>query len=144
MWRINNQETEMTANKHMKIAGILQIVTSLMSLPFGIMYVVLYIRDIQEGTYTYEFQMALLLALILFMAACPLWFGIAILMKKRWVTRVPGFLCCIPSLFFFTIPLVAGVYTIWVLIRIRRVGSREPSTEHEALGASGRRLHENC
>jgi uncharacterized membrane protein HdeD (DUF308 family) len=131
-------DTKMNTTKHMRIAGILQTLQSLMFSTFGIWYVILYIQDLQKGSHTFEFQMALLLAFLVFIGICQLWFGISLAMQKGWTKRIGGYICCIPSLIFSTPPVIVGAYTIWVLVQVRKGGFREPSIEHEALGAIGK------
>lgn len=110
----------MKTNAHLRIAGILQIAQSLMILPFSIMYVVLYIQDLREGTHTFALHMALILAIILIAASCQLWLGISLIMKKQWTTRVWGFICCAPGLIAFPQGTLIGAYTIWVMVQVRR------------------------
>ena len=88
----------MKASKHMIVAGALQVVQSFMLLVFGTIYIILYIRDLQEGSQDFESTMFLMLALALLVGVCQLWFGISLAMQKRWTTRRNGFICCAPSL----------------------------------------------
>ena len=106
-------------SKHLKIAGALQIAHSFMLIPFAVIYVILYIRDLQEGSHTFELLMALILALALFVGVCQLWFGISLAMQKRWTTGVVGYICCGPSLIFFP-PLIIAAYTIWGLVQTNK------------------------
>lgn len=114
----------MKYSKHLKIAGALQIVQTSMGLLFGIMYVILYVLNIQEGSQRFELQMALLLAFLLLIGIGPLWFGISLVMQKPWTTRVWGFVCCAPSLFSF--PMLIGAYTLWVMIMVRQANAKAP------------------
>jgi hypothetical protein len=124
---------KMEASKHLRIAGALQIVQSLTSLPFGVIYVVLYIRDLQEGSHTFEFLMALILALAIFIGLCQLWFGSSLAMQKRWTTRVWGFICCAPGLIMF--PMLFSAYTLWVLIMVNQKETCSSSAENDDQGA---------
>jgi hypothetical protein len=112
----------MKTSKHLKIAGALQIVQSLTLLPFGAIYIILCIRDLQESPKTFVLFMALIIALSLFVGVCQLWFGISLAMQKRWTTRVWGFICCVPGLISF--PMLFSAYALWVLIMVRREGAK--------------------
>lgn len=110
----------MKSSKHMIVAGALQVVQSLTLLVFGTLYVILYIRDLQEGSQDFELTMFLFLTLALFVGVCQLWFGISLAMQKRWTRRRVGFICCAPSLIGSYPPLILGAYTIWVLVQANK------------------------
>ena len=120
----------MKSSKHMIVAGALQVVQSFMLLGFGTIYIILYIRDLQEGSQDFELTMFLILALALFVGVCQLWFGISLAMQKRWTKRVWGFICCVPGLFH---PILFSAYTLWVLIMVRREDAKvtEPPLSRE-------------
>ena len=109
----------MKSSKHMIVSGALQVVQSFMLLGFGTIYIILYIRNLQEGSQDFELTMFLILALALFAGVCQLWFGISLAMQKRWTTRRIGFICCAPSLINYP-PVILGAYTIWVLVKTNK------------------------
>ena len=117
----------MEPNTHRKIAGILQLAQGIPNLLFwGGMSVVRIILDLKDGAElsdAFELKPTLILAAILLGGAIETWLGIALLRKKKWVSRAGGFICCLPSLWLNVLPpgpLHVGAYTIWVLTRIRK------------------------
>ena len=134
----------MKTRDHLTIAGVLQLVQGIPNLLYwGGMSIALIILDLKEGPIewgeAFELWPTLMLALILLCGAIEIGFGIALLQKKNWVTRTGGFICCIPSLWLaFFPPVLAGVYTIWVLVQVRKDDSHNPSLEPSTLGEMGK------
>ena len=104
--------------KHLKIAGALQIVQALMTLAFSILYIIILIGELQEGSQALDARM-LILVLLFFVGVCQLWFGISLITQKRWTTRLGGFIFCALGLPGFPVGTAISGYTIWVLIMVR-------------------------
>ena len=119
----------MNTSKHMKIAGVLQLVQSLPFLLGGILYTFALIYDLQAGKHEWNesWGVFLILAVCLFLAVCQVWLGLSLVMQKQWVTRVAGFLCCAIGFLFFPLGTAISGYTFWVLIMVR--GDDEKVTE---------------
>jgi len=55
--------------------------------------------DYQElGELSESIFIILILAAIFLVGAVQTWFGISLIKKRKWVTRVGGFICCAPAL----------------------------------------------
>jgi hypothetical protein len=108
----------MKQSRHLKIAGVLQLVQGVPLLLGGILYVFALIRDIHESPPAFALFIVLIIALALFVGVCQLWFGISLVMQKRWTTRVWGFVCCALGLISF--PMLFSAYTLCVLILVIR------------------------
>ena len=108
----------MNISKHLIIAGALQAGLGMLLLP-GVLYVIQYILEIQEGSQALDGWMMLIVALIPLYGACQLWFGISLIMQKQWTTRIVGFIFCALGLLIFPVGTAISVYTLWVLIMVR-------------------------
>jgi len=114
----------MKSSKHMKIAGALQLLQGIQSLLFGAYGALPIILGLQGGSNDlaemFEFLPTLILAIIILAGTVQTWFGIALIKQRQWVTRPAGFICCVPSFFPATPPVLVGVYTLWVLVQINK------------------------
>jgi hypothetical protein len=115
----------MNASKHLKIAGALQVVSGIMMLLFGIYGVIgNFFGSCVDGSSKTPFAEYIyvisVLALIFLLGGVLTWFGISLVMQKRWTTRVWGFI--IGALGFPGFPVGTAIsgYTLWVLIMVRR------------------------
>jgi len=108
----------MNISKHLKIAGALQVVQGLYVSVFSILYIIILIRKLQEGSQTLDDRMWIL-GFLLLVGVCQLWFGISLAMQKRWTTRVVGFIFCALGLAGFPVGTAISGYTLWVLIMVR-------------------------
>ncbi len=91
----------MKSNKHLKIAGVLQVAQSIPLLLMGAMAVVMTISELwadeKELGEIFEFLPTLMLVLILLGGGVMVWFGISLAMEKQWTRRVWGYVCCVPG-----------------------------------------------
>ena len=112
----------MNTSKHMKIAGVLQLVQSLPFLLGGILYTFALIYDLQAGKHEWNesWGFFLILAVLIFLGVCQVCFGVSLTMQKQWATRVAGFICCAIGLPFIPGGTAISGYTLWVLIMVRR------------------------
>jgi hypothetical protein len=113
-------------SKHLKIAGYLQIVQGLFDSVFSILYIIILIRELQEGSPAFDGRM-LSFAFTLLVGVCLLWFGISLVMQKRWTTRVWGFIFCAPGLIAFPVGTAISGYALWVVIRGEDAKVTEPA-----------------
>ena len=113
----------MTVSKHLKIAGVLQIVQSIPLLLFSAYYIAEILLGPQElGELSEIIFMLSLFVLIFLCGGVVVWFGIALIKQKQWTRRVGGFICCVPGL--LSMPIVISVYTLWVLVRMNKEEAR--------------------
>ena len=124
----------MNASKHLKIAGALQVVPGIMMLLFGIYGVIgNFFNPWTDGssktTFAEFIYVILMLALIFLLGGVLTWFGISLVMQKRWTTRVWGFIFCAVGFLGFPVGTAISGYTLWVLIMVR--GEDEIVTEPE-------------
>ena len=112
----------MNSVKHLKIAGVLQLVQGLPFLLGGIVYVIALIHDLQTGVHELNESgsIILILAVALLMGLCQVCFGLSLTMQKQWVTRVAGFICCAIGLVFFPFGTAISGYTLWVLLQVKK------------------------
>ncbi len=129
----------MTIDRHLKIAGALQVAQGIFSLLFGSVIVFLNIRDLrrmsgpdwQVSSAVTFWLIALVLAIAFLVGGFQVWFGRSLAKQKRWATRVVGFIWCFLGLFSFPIGTIINGYTLWVLVQIDKWETRmtEPSPE---------------
>lgn len=135
----------MEPDKHLRIAGALQIVQAITFSLIGVLYVIFGFLDVQaspkDASEHFVLLLTLILAVALFVGVWQLWFGISLARQKPWITRVWGFICCVPSLASF--PHLIGAYTLWALIRVsnRDAKTIEPQNGHVPATASPPPLH---
>jgi len=113
----------MNINKHLKIAGALQVVPGSMMLLFGIYGIIGNFfnpwTDSPEPSQLSEYiYIVLILALIFLFGGVQTWFGISLIMQKRWTTRFGGFIFCALGLLGFPVGTAISGYTLWVLIMV--------------------------
>jgi vacuolar-type H+-ATPase subunit I/STV1 len=118
----------MNTSKHMKIAGVLQLLQGLLFLLGGTLYTIALISDLQTGVHELNdsWSFFLVLAVALFMGTCQVCFGLALVMRKQWATRVSGFICCAIGLPFIPFGTAISAYTLWVLIMVRGEDAKVP------------------
>jgi vacuolar-type H+-ATPase subunit I/STV1 len=126
----------MKQSRHLKIAGVLQLVQGVPLLLGGILYVFALIRDLQTGVHELNESgsIILILAVCLFIGVCQVCFGLSLTMQKQWTRRVAGFICCALGLVFFPFGTAISGYTLWVLIMVRGEDAKvtePPSTPPE-------------
>jgi len=115
----------MKIDKHLKVAGSLQIIEAIIGLILGCLLVLLTIRDLQRVGSPIPSDSAILiwlptleLATVILFSSFQIWFGRSLARQKRWATRVVGFIWCFIGLFSFPIGTAINGYTLWVLVQI--------------------------
>ena len=114
----------MNSSKHLKIAGALQIAQSIPVFLFSGSYLIAYIRELQEGSQALDDRMLIIISILL-CGAGLLSFGISLIMKKQWTTRVGGFIFCALGLPGIPIGTAISGYTLWVVIMVRGENKKE-------------------
>ena len=125
----------MNTSRHLKIAGVLQMVQGIMMLLFGVFGAVGNFfnprADSQElGELSEVIFIILILACIFLAGAIQAWFGISLAMQKRWTTRIGGFIFCALGLPGFPVGTAISGYTLWVLIMVRGENAKVTEPEH--------------
>ena len=113
----------MKTDRHMKIAGVLQMVQSIPLLLFGGYYIIsiiqAFLNDSQGwGELPEVILMILAIAFIFVYGVVLAWFGYSLIMQKQWTTRVGGLLCSIAGCLLF--PHIISIYTLWVWLQANK------------------------
>ena len=123
----------MNTGKHLKIAGVLQIVHGIILFLFGIYGVVGNFFNprsdsLEAGELPEVILIILILTAIFLAGGVQVWFGRSLVLQKQWTARVGGFILCVVSALHGGLEgIVIGGYTLWVLIMVR--GENAKATE---------------
>jgi hypothetical protein len=116
----------MNISKHLKIAGVLQVIQGIMMLLFGLYGVFGNFfnpwADSPEWEFSKSTRIILMLTLIFLFGGIQTWFGFSLARQRQWTTRVGGFICCV--LGFFSFPPVFSLYAFVVLLLVNKAKTR--------------------
>ena len=117
----------MTIEKHLRIAGGLQVAWGIVGLLVGFVAAVLAGMDLARLTSTPTgwdelwaglWLPALMVSLLFCIAAFQIWFGRCVAKGRRWAVRIIGFVWCFLGLFSFPLGTAVNAYTLWVLVQV--------------------------
>ena len=130
-----HREKWMNTSKHIKIAGVLQLVHGLPFLLGGILYTFALIYDLQAGKHEWNESWGdfLILAVLIFLGVCQVCFGVSLTMQKQWATRIAGFICCAIGLPVIPVGTAISGYTLWVLLQVKNIEEKTAEPVEWAL-----------